>query len=212
MIDVKAVERKMTNNEIEWTFNPPAASHFGGVWERMIKTTRRIFESLLNNQVLTADSLHTLFCEAELIINSRPITKVSSDARDESPLTPFKLLCFSEAPINYGSFDVNDNYCNRRWRQVQYMACQFWNKWKKYYFTTLMERQKWLKINRNLKINDIVLVTDENTPRSHWPLGRITEIKISEDGMVRSAEIKLQNKILKRPITKLVMILENENN
>ena len=210
MIDKEAVERRMTDNEIMWIFNPPAASHFGGVWERMIRTTRRIFESLLNNQVLTADSLHTLFCEAELIINSRPITRPSSDVRDENPLTPFKLLCLSEAPVSCGKFDVNDNYCNKRWRQVQYMACQFWCKWKKSYLATLIERQKWLKKNRNLKIGDIVIVSDENTARSHWPLGKIKAIKISDDGMVRSAEIKLQNKYLTRPISKLVMILENE--
>ena len=90
------------------------------------------------------------------------------------------------------------------------MACQFWCKWKKSYLATLIERQKWLKKNRNLKIGDIVIVSDENTARSHWPLGKIKAIKISDDGMVRSAEIKLQNKYLTRPISKLVMILENE--
>ena len=119
----------MTDNEIMWIFNPTAASHFGGVWERMIRTTRRIFESLLNNQVLASDSLHTLLCEAELNINSRPITRPSSDARGENPLTPFKLLCLSEDPVSCGKFDAKYNYCNKRWRYVQYMACQFWSKW-----------------------------------------------------------------------------------
>ena len=59
--------------------------------------------------------------------------------------------------------------------------------------------------------------------RNEWKLGRITQIKVSKDGLVRSASIKVadptldkhgerQNKVieLNRPIYKLVLILENE--
>jgi hypothetical protein len=66
---------------IDWKFNPPAASHFGGVWERMIRTIRKILYTLMRQQMAKLDdySLITLFCEVESIINSRPITKSISD-------------------------------------------------------------------------------------------------------------------------------------
>ena len=58
-------------------FSPPApaASHHGGIWERCIRTTRRILNALLNEQVLNDEGLLTLMCEVEAVINGRPITR-----------------------------------------------------------------------------------------------------------------------------------------
>ena len=36
------------NHGTKWSFNPPAASHFGGIWERQIRTIRKIFNAMLN--------------------------------------------------------------------------------------------------------------------------------------------------------------------
>ena len=69
-------------------FNPPAASHMGGVWERQIRSVRRILAGLTQEQVLSYEMLTTLLVVAEGIINNRPITPVSSDPADLEPLTP----------------------------------------------------------------------------------------------------------------------------
>ena len=73
------IEKHMTQNETEWHFNPPCASHMGGVWERMIRSARTILKALAEEQVLTDEQLHTLMTETEKIMNDRPITPVSSD-------------------------------------------------------------------------------------------------------------------------------------
>jgi len=39
----------------QWSFNAPTASHMGGVWERMIRSIRRVLSSLTNDRVLTDD-------------------------------------------------------------------------------------------------------------------------------------------------------------
>lgn len=68
-------------HNIKWTFNPPAASQDGGSWERLIRSIRKVLNSTVKEQLMDKESLHTVLCEAESIINSRPITKASNDPK-----------------------------------------------------------------------------------------------------------------------------------
>ena len=77
---------------IKWNFNPPAASHMAGVWERMIRSIRRILDIFLKFQVVTDDVLHTLLLEVESILNSRPLCPITLDLQGNEPLTPNHLL------------------------------------------------------------------------------------------------------------------------
>ena len=84
---------------IEWHFNPPAASHMGGVWERLIRSVKNTLKALLKEQLLTDEALPTLMTEVELIMNDRPLTTASDDVNDVQPLTPNKLLLLSTRNI-----------------------------------------------------------------------------------------------------------------
>ena len=93
--DREKVVRAARRQEVEWTFTPPLASHHGGVWERMIRTVRRVMVAVLNsNTRMTDDILHTVLCEVENIVNSRPITKCSDDIDGNTALTPNHMLLF----------------------------------------------------------------------------------------------------------------------
>ena len=61
----------------KWTFNPPASSHHGGAWERCICSMQKILRALVKEQQLSDEGLKMLLCEAETIVNSCPITKLS---------------------------------------------------------------------------------------------------------------------------------------
>ena len=72
---------------------------------------------------------------------------------------------------------------------------------------SLQQRQKWSKPQRNLAVNDIVLLLDESTPRSSWPLGRVIEVYSNRrDGLVRSARVKTRLTKLVRPVDKIVLL------
>ncbi|XP_067036324.1 uncharacterized protein [Acropora muricata] len=83
----------LLQKNIKWIFNPPSDSHhFGGVWERCIRTARKRLQALLQMQTIDDESLSTLLCEVESIMNGRPLTTVSTDQRDLEALTPNHLL------------------------------------------------------------------------------------------------------------------------
>ena len=201
----------LQQKEIEWKFNPPGASHHGGVWERLIRSARKILLNLANSQTLTDDSLRTLLAEAESIMNSRPLTRVSTDPNDLRCITPNDLLLLkNHGTVAPGLFDVADNYVRRRWRQVQYLADQFWKRWTKEYLPLLQTRQKWIQPHRNLQVNDVVLLVDPTLPRGLWPLARVEEVYPDTEGRVRSAKVTTRSSTLIRPISKMCMILETD--
>ena len=166
----------------------------------------------MKEQPLDEEGLHTLLCEAEAVINSRPITKASSDLNDLEALTPNHLLLLKVKPVlPPGVFQKDDQYANRRWRQVQYLADVFWKRWCKEYLPQLQERQRWSRPGRNFCVGDVVLIVDETSPRNSWPLGRIVETFPDSKGLVRQVKVKTKSNELCRPITKLCLLQEAED-
>lgn len=145
-IDHKKIQSVLLKKGIEWSFNPPAASHHGGVWERLIRMVRKVLFSVLQQQSLDDERLHTILCEVEAILNDRPITKVSDDVNGLEALTPNHILLLKGKPILApGLFQESDLYIRRRWRQVQYLSDLFWKRWTREYLPLLQERQRWIK-------------------------------------------------------------------
>ncbi|XP_032230569.1 uncharacterized protein LOC116614082 [Nematostella vectensis] len=97
-MDHEKIKEKLLEEQCDWiTFkmNVPSASHMGGIWERQIRSVRSVLSSLLleNGGQLDDESLRTLMCEAEAIVNSRPLTtETLNDVDAPRPLTPNHLL------------------------------------------------------------------------------------------------------------------------
>ena len=151
-------------------------------------------------------------CEVESIINSRPLTVISSDVRDPYPLSPNQILTMKTGIVlpPPGKFQRNDVYMRRRWRRVQYLCNLFWLRWKREYLPTLQERAKWNKVKRNLKVDNVVLVRDENAPRHVWPMGVVTKVEPDSKGLVRSVVLRTHTTELHRPVNKLILMLTAE--
>jgi len=78
------------------------------------------------------------------------------------------------------------------------------------YVPSLQERSKWTQPQRNIQVNDLVLVADDNVPRYKWPLGKVTEVYVGPDGLVRSVQVRCKDSSLKRPITKICLLEATE--
>jgi len=160
---------------------------------------------MLSEQRLTDESLATLLTEVEYILNSRPLTPVVMDSECQEPLTPNHLLLAGHkgASLPPGVFCAADSYVRKRWKQVQYMADQFWRRWTKEYLQTLHVGQKWQDVRQNFAVDDMVLFYDEHLPRRKWQFGRVTQVFPDANGKVRQVQVKTGSSFFRRPVTKL---------
>lgn len=86
------LENECSNKGITWHWNPPSAPHFGGSWERLVRSVKTALEKVLLQKNLKDESLYTFLVEAEHVVNSHPLTHVSIDPDDPEALTPNHFL------------------------------------------------------------------------------------------------------------------------
>ncbi|CAB4030216.1 EGF-like module-containing mucin-like hormone receptor-like 1, partial [Paramuricea clavata] len=75
-LDEEKIKRKTSDKRVRWLFNPPAAPHFGGAHEIMVKAAKKAIYAVLSNSDVNDEELITIFTGAESLINSRPLTWV----------------------------------------------------------------------------------------------------------------------------------------
>ena len=76
----------------------------------------------------------------EAIVNSRPLRKIFDDPNDLQALTPNHLLLLRAGPsFPPRMFSREDQYSNKRWKQVESLSDVFWKRWTREYLPLLHE-------------------------------------------------------------------------
>lgn len=82
----------MANEVVSWHFIPPRAPNFGGLWEAGVKSFKFHFKHVIRTIHLDYENFMTIVTQIEAILNSRPISPLSSDPEDMQPLIPGNFL------------------------------------------------------------------------------------------------------------------------
>lgn len=205
----------------KWTFITPAAPFKGGIWEAAVKSFKHHYRRVLGKRILTHEQTYTLLVQIEGVLNSRPLFAPSDDPLDWNPITPAHLAIGRSTAQRPFVEDIDHLADNRltTWGLQQKLHNQFQKSWRHDYIASLQKRNKWYRVEENLKEGDLVLLQDENSPPARWPLGRIAAVYRSDDGLVRSAAVSiparkkdsgvltLGSTILDRPVQKLCVLL-----
>ena len=85
------VKKFVLNLNIDWKFNVPTASWWGGFFEICVKLVKRCLKKVLGDARLSYEELETVLIETEGVLNSRPLTYVYNEL-SEGPLTPSYLV------------------------------------------------------------------------------------------------------------------------
>ena len=159
----------------EWCMIPPYAPWWGGFYERMVKTVKQSLRSSLLNRKISFVEMETILTEIEEAVNRRPLHQV---ATEENPLTPYHFL-YGVAPIpeNHPIPDLSGEILGKIWKNRLLASHEFWRSFRRKYLSSLRSwRRASVKIQREPKVGEIVLVEDKNTPRLRWNFAKIVEI------------------------------------
>jgi len=210
-LDQKIINSRLCDKNIDWQFNPAGASHRGGIWERIIRSIRRVLAAVTIEQVLSDETVSTAMTEVERIINDRPLVPLYDDPQSPSVLRPSDLLILGDNDEVLLDNDVNigEQY-KRSWRQAQLVASTFWKRWVKEYLPMLQCRHKWAKVQRDVRKGDLVLLVDTAAPRAMWRKGLVTDVYAGQDGHVRRAAVKTAGGSLLKDIRSICLLEGND--
>ena len=203
--------------QTDFRFNPPSSPHFGGAVERMVKSVKNALKMVLPGCFSADDrapaiqdqAFQTALTTIETIINSRPLSYKAESPDELSPITPADFLGGHRTHelLPY----MTPTNLTKSWRVLNMILDSFWIRFVKEVTPNLHQWNKWTGTSRNLQVNDIVVVLDEAW-RGCWALGKIVEVfAYKKDGLIRSARVKTQLGTHIKPITKLSLLLKQED-
>ncbi|XP_062556812.1 uncharacterized protein LOC134221639 [Armigeres subalbatus] len=189
MINDKCGET-FTDARTKWSFNPPAAPHMGGVWERMVRSVKETMQALEDGHKLNDEILLTVLAETVDIINARPLTYMPQGPNECEALTPNHLLFGESARTHEEMREPVDlaEALRSSYKRSQFLSRIAWERWLKEYFPTVNKRSKWFEEAKHMKVGDLVYVAEGN--RRSWVRGRVEEVMEGGDGRVRQAVVR----------------------
>jgi len=198
---------QLAKQKISFRFNPPSAPHFGGAWEREVRSVKTALRVILRDQSVPESVLRTVLVEVEGILNAKPLGYVSADAADPDPVTPHVLLMGRrDASLPQALYDSSSILGTRRWKHSQVLADNFWSTFIRRYLPSLQGRSKWQTDKGQLAVDQVVLIVDSQLPRALWPVGKVVGIYPGADGKIRTATVKVKDKTYIRPVARLIQL------
>ena len=203
---------------VQWHFNLQAAPWWGGMFERLVRSTKRCLKKTLHNARLTYEELLTVLSEIQAVINNRPLTFLYDEPADEA-LTPNHLLFGRK--INFEASDYKvpiETDVSNRYIYLQSIIDHYWKRWRTEYLTELREHHKVKKGlgEPDIEINDVVIIEEDKQPRQNWRMGVVQEFVKSRDNKRRGAVVRYinndKNCTIRRPINKLYPVEYSNRN
>ncbi|XP_043476289.1 uncharacterized protein LOC122507568 [Leptopilina heterotoma] len=189
-------------SRIEWHFSPPSAPWWGGWWKRLIGVMKRILRKTLGKASLSYEGLYTALCDAEAIINARPLTYISENPEELVPLSPSFFL---QEVREVGIVDCDMLYHSKLNKKAKYrlkILKDLRVRFRAEYLGQLTIK-KGKGETRKIKPGDIVLIGDDLHKRLDWPLARVVEIYPGCDGNTRVALLKTKEGLKKRAFQRI---------
>ncbi len=129
----EALLQQCQRDNIEWQFIPPAAPHFGGLWESAVRIMKTQLIKLIGKAKLTYEELNTILTTGEAILNSRPIVPLDKTDKEFSLMAGHFLIGRPLRALPPILKSKGGPLTLRRWNLVRKLQEELWIKWKAHY-------------------------------------------------------------------------------
>ena len=184
--------------KVKWHLTPPLAPHHGGIYETMVKATKRALKAINKREVLDLDEFRTLVSRCAAIINGRPLKRVVDNASVEI-LTPNHFLIGNMG----GAVTTEHLTPTARWKTINKLQDEYWKLLIENYWHELKVLKKWKIVNPEVRLDQIVVEEVAGIGTGRWKLARVIELIKSSDGRVRKVKIQNANGVYTRAVTSL---------
>ncbi|PFX31375.1 hypothetical protein AWC38_SpisGene3829 [Stylophora pistillata] len=205
-IDQEELQAKLTSKGIKWKFIVERSPWHGGWWERLVRSMKEPLRKILSKALLSHQELATILTRIEAVINSRPLTTVSYDIRDLTPMTPAHLAIersLFSLPDFVDEVSSKKSTTRQRYLYQQKLINHFWQRWRREYLLQLSVRNKWVNEQPALKTGDVVPISEDKVSRGKWPIGRVERLLPGKDSLICIVVLKTKKGPLRRPVQRL---------
>uniref|UniRef100_A0A1I7V2F0 Integrase catalytic domain-containing protein n=2 Tax=Caenorhabditis tropicalis TaxID=1561998 RepID=A0A1I7V2F0_9PELO len=201
----------LAEKEIDIKLITPFSPWKGGVYERLIAIAKNMIFKVIGTSRVSFLELESLIIEAEIILNSRPITPNQNQLVDTEAIRPVDYIMPNvrlatpwddESVEELFTGGKTERLTRKLLEGVQAMKLKLWNRFSDEYYTFLRESVVRTAAHSRLApaVGQVVLVVTHQ--RYKWPIGVIRELIYSS--AVRSVRVKVGKHTLEKSVNHLV--------
>jgi hypothetical protein len=197
-----ALQPLTAGRSLRFRFAPVRAPWTQGAVERLVGLVKASLRPSLWRKHITDEDLITIFAKVEAMVNTRPLTPVSTNPEDSKPLTPADLVapkvCLSLPALQDQDFlrPTGSQTVDRllsAYRRRELILNEFWSRWTHEYLshlrsTHLQQRQRGHNTVVGPRLGHMYLLADRN-PRGTWKTCRVTRLRPDKTGVVRTVDV-----------------------
>jgi hypothetical protein len=160
----------------------------------MIRPFKKILADILPRmRIKNLMHAHRACKQAEACMNHRPLWAVPIGNDDVMAVTPFQFCCVAvedKVPMHNNETEIE---ILKQLKSAQTTAMgTLWYKVRQSHLTALQKfhNQRLPQNEQVLKVGDLVLLKNDFSARSFWPIARITETHLNERGVFRTVSVE----------------------
>ena len=191
----------------------PCSPWMGRHFKRLMRTIKTSLSAAIARKLYNQEEFTTIVKEVESIVNMRPLTYQSNDARDQL-LTPSHLLWGRDLSIMPPLLQPNSDDSTTEAKELrhQYFLLsnalgRFRKRWSTEHLTSLSEKHATHCAENpmhHLKPGSLVMVCHDNMHRYEWLLGKVVQVFPDPQGVIKTAEVEEGGRVSLRSVKFLV--------